>query len=127
MNVKNISEFVKDIDQTKLLGVEIENDCHRKVKKLKLRKKWILREEKFTEQMQITLETNPDWNKRHGMHRIQPKKRWEIPNQSIAAMNGNHDIEQGHLAEEVKLEISKELDHPVYDGSYYYKKGEKIR
>lgn len=131
MNVKNIEDFIADIDKTKLIDAELEDDCHEKIKKLTLIKKWVLRDTEFTDTVQITLENNPSFRARHGHHYgPNPKKRWETP---VVDMENEEKIKQAMkeprdvLPERVKKRISMELDYPVYDGSFYFKNGEKAR
>lgn len=108
MNVKNIYDFLDDIEKYEIKNWYIEDDCHEKVKKITLEKKGLLTEKELTETIQITLENNP--LRRRGVYGRNPRKQWELP------------ADEG-LPEQVKIVVGglKSLKgYPVYDGAKYY-------
>jgi len=132
MNVKNLDQFLKDIDREQVVDWDMNQDCHEKIKKITLHKKTLLREEEYTQDIQITLENNPAVRARHS-HRYgpNPKKRWEVPVVDISEDSIEEKMRENRksviLPEKVKKDLSMLLDHPLYDGNYYFHRGEKTR
>lgn len=126
MNVKNLDKFLEDIDQENIIDWDIQTDCHKKIKKIKLFKKTALREKEFAEEIQITLENNPRYYETTSISK-NPEKQWEIPSRELASRRHDKEMLSNtvSLPEEMKKEMSEILEHPVYDGMYYYDNGEK--
>lgn len=132
MNVKNLDQFLKDIDQEKVVDWNMNQDCHEKIKKITLQKQTVLREESYSQNIQITLENNPDYRVRHPRHYgPNPEKRWETPvvdiSEDLIEQKMRERRKSVILPEKVKRDLSKLLDYPLYDGNYYYQNGEKTR
>lgn len=127
MNVKNIDDFLHDIDERKTGEWILENDCHSKVKKVKMIVEWILTEREEVETLQITLEENRLYNARRSYSDINPEKHWVVPNQTVQAEYKLKDSETGALPQKVKIGLSQQLEEPIYDGRNYFKNGEKYR
>jgi len=109
MNVRNIDDFIEDIDEEKIVEWQLEQDCHEKIKKIILTVEKILQEEQATREIQMTLERSQR-PRRHLGHR--PRKRWEVP---------DHPLVTEELVDEITSEAIKELGHPIlYDGHFYY-------
>lgn len=131
MNVKNLDKFLDDIDEEKVVDWEIQTDCHRKIEKLKLHKETILTEKEYTEEVQMTLENNPRHLTRSHRRDVNPEKQWEVPSREIASKRMDEEMMKNtpFIPENIKkaLSMMERLEYPIYDGSYYYKNGEKVR
>jgi len=128
MNVKNIDDFIADIDETQTMDYVLQTDCHEKIKKLVLIKEWILQEETFEETVQITLENNPSYinspRRTYSDHPSEYPKRWETP--GIESNGYMERQKRKYIPEKTLKKISDELDHPIFDGANYYKDGERL-
>ena len=116
MNVKNINQFIQDIDKKQTLNWKLKTDCHPKIKKIVLNQEWILREKPVTKEIQITLENNPHHTTRGTTPEQKIKQHWELPHPHTTGET---------LDKQIIKAISTELDHPIYNG-HHYKNGEKL-
>lgn len=126
MNVKNINDFLENIDKREINEWIVEDDCHSKIKKVKMIAKWVLTEREEVETLQITLEQNRHQNTKI-RREINPRQHWVVPNKAVKAEYNMKECETGTLPQKVKAGLSLELDEPIYDGRNYYKDGEKYR
>lgn len=116
MNVKNINDFLHDIDEEQIVDWRIESDCHEKVKKLILEVETVLMEEEYEKTIQITKERS-----RRDCHSLghRPDKRWE----------GFPDDLPTFIVDEIREEaIGEELDAPIlYDGHFYWENEKRYK
>jgi len=119
MNVKNIDDFLHDIDQEKIKDWRIEPDCHPKVKKIVLEIETVLMEEEYEKTIQMTLEKNLRRDTYHS-YINHSSKQWEFDK------SARHVITEKLVKEIVSdKQTMKELDAPIRFNSYYFENGGK--
>jgi len=118
MNVKNIDDFLHDIDQEKIKDWRIEPDCHPKVKKIVLEIETVLMEEEYEKTIQMTLEKNLRRDTYHS-YINHSSKQWEFDK------SARHVITEKLVKEIVSdKQTMKELDAPIkgtHDYALLYK------
>ena len=117
METRSIDQFLKHIDEARITGWRLEDDCHPKIKKLVLEKKYVLRGISTEKEIRLTLERARGHTFRG--HNPGPAfdKKWELPEDYQ-----KHGTLQNRP--EIMKEISEHLKHPIYNGRRHYYRGE---